>query len=135
MKLAFKYKTKLTELQKNIIEELSFHTTKLYNIVNYDCIKDGSISYKEMNTKYRSNWHKDFLYSHNYQYCLKVLEKNWKSYFSAIKDFKKNPSKYLGCPKPPKYKNSNNNKFVNSTLKESIDFAKILHFFNFRINL
>ena len=32
MKLAFKFKPKLNELQVNIINELSFHTTKLYNI-------------------------------------------------------------------------------------------------------
>ena len=41
MKLSFKFKPKLTELQLNIIEELSFHTTKLYNIVNYDCRENG----------------------------------------------------------------------------------------------
>ena len=41
---------------------------------------------------------------------------NWKSYFSAIKDYKKNPSKYLGCPRPPKYKNNNDKKMKLSLL-------------------
>ena len=36
---------------------------------------------------------------------LRLLEKNWKSFFNAIKDYKKNPSKYFGQPKLPKYKN------------------------------
>ena len=110
MKLSFKFNPKLNNLQKNIIEELSFHTTKLYNIANYDNLNLGFKSYKEMNTYYNSNWHKDFLHSHNYQHCLKVLENNWKSYFNAIKDYKKNPKKYLGCPRQPKYKNLNDRK-------------------------
>ena len=38
------------------------------------------------------------------QGTLRILDKNWKSFFKAIKDWKKNPSKYLGRPKLPKYK-------------------------------
>lgn len=110
MKLSFKFNPKLNNLQNNIINELSFHTTKLYNIANYDCLNFGAMKYTEMNNKYNHNWHKDFLHSHNYQHCLKVLEKNWKSYFNSIKDYKKNPKKYLGCPRPPKYKNLNDKK-------------------------
>lgn len=34
---------------------------------------------------------------------LRRLDKNWKSFFVSIKDYSKNPSKYLGRPKPPKY--------------------------------
>lgn len=105
MKLSFKFNPKLNSLQNNIINELSFHTTKLYNIANYDCLTKGALSYTEMNIKYNNNWHKDFLHSHNYQHCLRVLEKNWKSFFKADKDYKKNPKKYLGKPRQPKYKN------------------------------
>ncbi|MFU0824154.1 hypothetical protein [Clostridium sp.] len=36
MKLSFKLKPVFTEQQLAIIEGLSYHTTKLYNIVNYD---------------------------------------------------------------------------------------------------
>ena len=110
MKLSFKFKPKLTELQLNIIEELSFHTTKLYNIVNYDCRENGFKSYIEAEKEYKENWHNQFLHSHTYQQCLKVLEKNWKSYFASIKDYKKNPNKYKGEPKPPKFKNHTSKK-------------------------
>ena len=37
------------------------------------------------------------------QATLRKLDKNWKSFFTAIKDYSKNPSKYLGRPKLPKY--------------------------------
>lgn len=39
------------------------------------------------------------------QGTLRILDKNWKSFFVAIKDWKENPNKYLGRPKLPKYKN------------------------------
>ena len=38
------------------------------------------------------------------QQCLRLLEKNWKSFFAAIKDWAKHKDKYTGRPKLPKYK-------------------------------
>ena len=43
------------------------------------------------------------------QQTLKLLDKNWKSFFKSIKDYKKNKDKYLGMPKPPKYLKKNGN--------------------------
>ena len=37
------------------------------------------------------------------QQVLRQLDKNWKSYFKSIKDYKKNPEKYTGKPRIPKY--------------------------------
>ena len=110
MKLSFKYSTKLNKKQIDIIEELSYHTTKLYNIVNYNLKEKEYKSYYDNNKLYSDNYHKQFLHSHNYQQCLKLLEKNWKSYFASIKDYNKNPNKYLGMPKPPKFKNNKDKK-------------------------
>lgn len=108
MKLSFKYKPKMNNKTIVIIEELSFHTTKLYNSANYNCREDKFTNYVTMNTLYYDNWHKQFLHSHTYQHCLKVLEQNWKSFFSAIKDYSKHPEKYKAAPQPPKYKNTKN---------------------------
>lgn len=38
------------------------------------------------------------------QQILRLLDKNWQSFFKAIKDWSKNKDKYLGRPKLPKYK-------------------------------
>lgn len=38
------------------------------------------------------------------QQILQLVMQNWKAYWSALKEYKKNPSKFLGRPKPPKYK-------------------------------
>ena len=110
MKVSFKYYAKLAQLQQEIIEELSYHTTKLYNIANYENRENGFKNYHETEKLYKQNYHAQFLHSHTYQWCLKMLEQDWKSYFASIKDYKKNPNKYLGLPKPPKFKNTNNKK-------------------------
>ena len=41
MKLSFKFRPRFNQKQLKITEELSWHTTKLYNIVNYECGKMG----------------------------------------------------------------------------------------------
>lgn len=38
------------------------------------------------------------------QWVLKKLDDSWKSFFRSIKDWKINPGKYKGMPKPPNYK-------------------------------
>lgn len=110
MKLSFKFKPSFVEKQLNIIEELSYQTTKLYNIVNYDLREKGFKSYVDIESTYKSNWHCDFLHSHTRQHCFKIIEQNWKSYFASIKDYKENPHKYNGLPKPPKFKNMKDKK-------------------------
>ena len=52
------------------------------------------------------------LYAQASQQCLKLLEKNWKSFFASIKDWKKNPTKYSGKPKLPKYLKKNGRNIV-----------------------
>lgn len=43
---------------------------------------------------------------------LMVLDKNWKSFFASIRDYKKNPSKYNGKPKLPSYLDKENGRFI-----------------------
>jgi IS605 OrfB family transposase len=111
MRLAFKFKPKFNDKQLEIIKELSWHTTKLYNIVNYEVRNNEDIKpvYTQLEKQFKSNWHNDFLHSHNRQQALKQLSQDWKSYFASINDYKKNPSKYKGQPRPPKFKNMDRN--------------------------
>lgn len=62
-----------------------------YLMKNTDCFKD--------------------LGSSSSQQTLRILDKNWKSFFASIKDYSKNPDKYLGRPKLPKYKNPEKGRF------------------------
>lgn len=84
MKLSFKFKPSISKKQLEIVEELSYHTTKLYNIINYDLRENGVKTYYDIEKEYKSNWHCDFLHSHTRQQMFKVLEQNWKSYFASV---------------------------------------------------
>lgn len=106
MKLSFKYVPKLDRNQKEIIEELCYHTTKIYNIVNYDMQKNGYRKFEKNYYIYKENYHTEFLHSHTYQYCLKVLCDNYKSYFGLLKKYEKTDKKV----NKPRYKHVDKNK-------------------------
>lgn len=93
-------------------DEYCFKSKNVYNLANYTqrqlfikgekILKYGDLS-KELN---KSEGFKD-LGSNSAQMTLKMVCQNWKSFFVAIKDYSKNPNKYLGKPKLPKYKDKN----------------------------
>lgn len=91
-----------------VIDQQCFHSKNLYNEANYvirqEFISNGDyINYFDMNKEFKTHENYKLTFSQPANCTLRVLDKNWKSYFRAIKDWKKNPSKYLGMPKLPKY--------------------------------
>ncbi|MGL4911517.1 MAG: RNA-guided endonuclease InsQ/TnpB family protein [Romboutsia sp.] len=80
------------EFKKKLIQLEYFNKDKKY--LGYDflefLIKDG-LDYKSMMAQ-------------SSQQTLKLLDKNWMSFFASIKDYKINKSKYKGIPKLPNYK-------------------------------
>lgn len=52
------------------------------------------------------------------QQILRVIDKNWKSFFKSIKDWSKHKEKYLGKPKMPKYLCENGNYLLMLTNQE-----------------
>ena len=91
-----------------IIDEMCFNSKNLYNEANYvirqEFIENGNyISYYDMNKEFKSHENYKLTFSQPANCTLRLLDKNWKSYFKAIKDWKEHPNKYLGMPKLPKY--------------------------------
>ena len=92
-----------------VIDELCFKSKNVYNYGNYiirqEFINNNNwIRYKDLSKQIK---HEDCfkeLGSNSAQMTLRRLDKNWKGFFVAIKDYVKNPDKYLGRPKIPKYK-------------------------------
>lgn len=91
-----------------IIDEMCFNSKNLYNEANYvlrqKFIESGEyINYYDMNKEFKTHENYKLTFSQPANCTLRLLDKNWKSYFAAIKDWKKNSEKYLGMPKLPKY--------------------------------
>ena len=91
------------------VDEYCFKSKNLYNYANYiirqEFINNGNwIKYNELFQIVKDSDDYKNLGSNVGQGTLRILDKNWKSFFVAIKDWSNNPSKYLGRPKLPKYK-------------------------------
>ena len=91
-----------------IIDEMCFNSKNLYNEANYvirqKFIESGEyFNYYDMNKEFKTHENYKLTFSQPANCTLRLLDKNWKSYFKAIKDWKEHPDKYLGMPKLPKY--------------------------------
>lgn len=91
-----------------VIDQQCFHSKNLYNEANYvirqKFIEIGEyIPYKDMNFEFKTHENYKLCFSQPANCTLRLLDKNWKSYFRSIKDWKQHPEKYLGMPKLPKY--------------------------------
>ena len=122
---------KTTRVEKHIIkenhkyykmlDEYCFKSKNLYNFANYHVrkrfIESGEwLKYNEMDKLFKQEG-KDFDYRNmpvasSAQQCLRLLEKNWKSFFASVKDWAKHKDKYTGRPKLPKYLKKNGRNLI-----------------------
>lgn len=90
-----------------------FHLSKnLYNEGNYiirqKFFKNGNwIHYNSLYHLIKSSENYQKLPSQSAQQILKILNRNWLSFFRAVKAWRKDKNKFLGRPKLPNYKSKN----------------------------
>ena len=97
------------------IDNLCCLSKNLYNYATY-CMRQyfihtgNMLSEYELTGKLAKRDQVDYraLPAQTSQQIIKLLFKNWKSFFKANKDYKRNPKKYKGRPKLPKYKDKVN---------------------------
>ena len=95
-----------------LFDEYSLKSKNIYNLANYtqrQLFINNQPILKYVDLSKQLNKTKAFkdIGSNSAQMTLKLLCKNWKSFFVSIKDYSKHPNKYLGKPKIPKYKKKN----------------------------
>ena len=128
---------KLTEqIQLKNTAKLSYlcHLSKnLYNLANF---------YVRQEFFYLGNWlrYYDLWYilkekepykklpSQTAQQILKLVERNWKSFFHSLKTHNEHPEKYLGTPKPPSYKGKKGEYTIIFTNQQCNIKSKFLYF-------
>lgn len=109
MQLAERHIIKSTENRFMEIDELAFKSKNLYNAANYIIRQSfvygwGYINYNEINRLMKSHQAYKELPAKVSQQILMILDKNWKSFFEAVKAYKNEPTRFTGRPKLPKYK-------------------------------
>lgn len=90
-------------------DDICFASKNLYNFANYivrqDFINNGKwIRYNALDKLCKVEECYKNLPAQTAQQVLRLLDKNWKSFFGANKKYKKNPENFTGRPKLPGYK-------------------------------
>src|SRR5260370_14769235 len=91
------------------IDAAAFASKNLYNAALYEIrqafIHEGKyLSYNQMDKRMQHHEAYKALPAKVSQQILMVLDKNWKSFFEALQAYNEDPSKFLGRPTLPKYK-------------------------------
>lgn len=95
-----------------VIDDMCFKAKNLYNYANYilrkEYIKNNRyISYQEMNKELKSCEEYKACMSQPANCILRLLDKNWKSFFNGMKQYQKYPEKFFAQPHIPNYKKKN----------------------------
>lgn len=91
------------------IDAAAFLSKNLFNAVNYEIrqvfIFQGTwLRYVDLADLFKSHEAFRALPAKVAQWTIKVLDQSWSSFFAAIKEWHADPSKFLGRPALPKYK-------------------------------
>ena len=144
MKLVHKFNYRKRNAELDTLCKVS---NDLYNQANYtikqEFNKSGKwVRYNELdrimkateNLEHEINYRK--LKAQAAQQILRMLDKNWLSYFRALKVFKKDPSKFTGQPRPPRFlKRGSRNLLVYTNQCSQIKDNKIVLEENISINI
>ena len=90
------------------IDELCFLSKNLYNYCNYQIrqsfiFKRIYLGYNQLYHLVKTSFDYKALPAKVSQQVLRLLDKNWKSFFAANKTYNTNPEKFFARPKLPKY--------------------------------
>jgi putative transposase len=99
-------------LKDTVVDNLCLSSKNLYNHANYIIRKEFIenkkwIRYRELFQIIKNSDGYFDIGSNVGQMTLKILDKNWKSFFNGMRYWKKNRSNYLGIPNLPKYLDKN----------------------------
>jgi putative transposase len=109
MQLVEQHVIKQADARYQAIDQAAFASKNLYNAANYEIrqsfIHQGVyLCYEEMHARMKSHEAYKALPRKVSQQVLRLLHKNWVSFFKARETWKADPSQFLGRPKLPKYK-------------------------------
>ena len=109
MQLVEKHTISKTDARFELIDRAAFASKNLYNAALYEIrqhfIFCGKyLNYNQMDKLMQKHEAYRALPRKVSQQVLKLLDKNWQSFFAAKRAYEEDPSKFLGRPKLPGYK-------------------------------
>lgn len=111
-----KHLIKHTHQYYKLLKSFCWQSKNLYNHANYlirqRFIAEGLwLRYSELDKLLKTDMeypdYRNMPTAQSAQQTLRLLDKNWKAFFTALKDYKQHPDKYYSRPKSPQYKRKN----------------------------
>ena len=134
MQLVEKHIIKRSNKNWKQIDNMCYTSKSLYNCALYKI----NNHYKETSKLLRYNKIDKIMRKEVDQYCqlpnntsqqiLMILDRNFKSFFSALRSWKKDKSKFLACPRPPRYKDKNGRNLLIFTTQQVKIKDNFIHF-------
>ncbi len=126
MILVYKFRIPKTE-HLNLLCSIS---RKLYNQANWYVRQylfhlENWLRYNDLNFIMKPSFRYNLLKAQTSQQILKVLDRNWKSFFNAINEWKIVKRKFNRRPRPPKYKKKSKNFLIFNNQNSKITQDKI----------
>lgn len=127
MRLTYKFRH-----PKNTHLDILCHISKkLYNQANFYVRQDyfyleNWMRYDDLDFILKNNENYKLLKAQTSQQILRLVDKNWMCFFIALKEWKKNPKKFYGRPRPPKYKREDYNLLIFTNQNSKIINDKII---------
>ena len=120
------------------IDDLAFRSKNVYNralyLINQHYNKTGKyLNYNAIDKLMQNEDCYKSLPSKVSQQTLRKLDKNWISYFEAMKSYRINPNNFEEMPKPPQYKNKTEGRNILIYTKQAIKKNNILSKTNIKL--
>lgn len=127
MLLVQKHIIKRNDSRYTAIDEAAYKSKNLYNSTLY-AVRQHYFEHKKY-IPYAKLQH-DFQENKQFDYCnlpakvaqwtMKMVEHNFKAYFSALKEYRQHPEKFEACPKIPKYLDSEFGRYLLTYTSQAI---------------
>lgn len=128
------WRTEVMETKAHpVLDQICYQTKNLYNRAmflykqHYTQTKK-SLTYQQLDKLLKCEDRYRFLPAQTAQQTLRILKRNWKSFYQARREFSINPKAFLGKPQPPKYRPKNGKQLTIFTNQTGEDTRKQNYF-------
>lgn len=106
MKLTFTCVLEIDPIYHSVLEDISLHSSKFYNMTLYEHLQNNYLSMTAYYNLFKEHFRCGYLQAHTYCYAIKQAIKDMKSYHALKKKYDTHP-KGRQKPSRPRYKHNN----------------------------
>ncbi len=103
MRLTFTCKLRIDPIYHTVLEEISLHSSKFYNMTLYEHLQKNCLTNTEYYHLFKDHFRCGYLQAHTYCQAIKQAMKDMKSYYALVKKYNDSPD-FNQNPSAPRFK-------------------------------